>query len=148
MQSPEQLLQRLSWRLQYLGWRKTQAGTAYRFRCPYCQHSTDTPAYKHKGYIHPEQGRPGRYRFKCHSCHEQKTLLDFVKDQAPDLLLPPATPSEQVSDPSESSSNGQKVTKLPREQSVSDNLWRSRHMPRHLYRGNPRTIKRDSKDRD
>lgn len=148
MQSPEQLLQRLSWRLQHLGWRKTQADTAYRFRCPYCQHSTDTPAYEHKGYIHPDQGRPGRFRFKCHNCGEHKSLLDFVKEQAPDLLLPPAAPSEQVSEPSESSSSGQKVTKLPREHSVSDNLWWSRHMPRHLYRGNPRTIKSNNEDRD
>ena len=148
MQSPEQLLQRLSGRLHPLGWRKTQADTAYRFRCPYCQHSADTPAHKHKGYIHPDQGRPGRFRFKCHNCHEHKTLLDFVKEQAPDLLLPPAAPSETVSESSESSSSGQKVTKLPRGQSVSDNLWRSRHMPRHLYRGNPRTIKSNNEVRD
>ena len=141
MQSPEQLLQRLSGCLQHLGYRKTQADTAYRFRCPYCQHSTDMPAHKHKGYIHPDQGRPGRFRFKCHNCGEHKSLLDFAKEQAPDLLLPPAAPSE-------SSSSGQKVTKLPRGQSVSDNLWRSRHMPRHLYRGNPRTIKSNNEDRD
>jgi len=106
------------------------------------------PAHKHKAYVHPDKGRPGRFRFKCYNCHEQKTLLDFVKEQAPDLLLPPAAPSEQVSEPSESSSSAQKVTKLPREHSVSDNLWWSRHMPRHLYRGNPRTIKSNNKDRD
>lgn len=148
MQSPEQLLQRLSWRLQRLGWRKTQADTAYRFRCPYCQHSTETRAHKHKGYIHPDQGRSGRFRFKCHNCGEHKSLLEFVKEQAPDLLLPPAAPSETLSAPSESSSSGQKVTKLPRGQSVSDNLWRSRQMPRHLYRGNARTIKSNNEDRD
>lgn len=148
MYSPDQLLQRLSWRLQVLGWRKTPSDTAYRFRCPYCQHNTSAPAHTHKGYIYPEQGRQGRYRFKCHDCHEHKTLLDFVKDQAPDLLLPPAAPSETVSEPSESSRDAQKVTKLPRGQSVSDNLWRSRHMPRHLYRGNPRNIKGNKVDRD
>ena len=148
MQSPEELLQRLSWRLQHLGWRKTQADTAYRFRCPYCQSSTDTAAHKDKGYIHPEQGRSGRYRFKCHNCGEHKSLLDFTKEQAPDLLLPPTASSETVSESSESSSSNKKVTKLPREYSVSDNLWWSRHMPRHLYRGNPRTIKSSNEDRD
>ena len=146
MKSAEQLLQDLAYRLS--GWRKTQAETAYRFRCPYCQHDSTAPAYSHKGYIYPEHGRPGRYRFKCHDCHEHKTLLNFVKEHAPDLLLPPAAPSDSASESTESSSDGQQVTKLPRGKSISDNLWRSRHMPRHLYRGNPRTIKSNNQDRD
>ena len=98
--------------------------------------------------IHPS--RPGTIRkacFKCHNCGEHKSLLEFVKEQAPNLLLPPAAPSETLTTPSESSSSGQKVTKLPKGQSVSDNLWRSRHMPRHLYRGNARTIKSNNEDR-
>lgn len=140
MPSPDQLLRDLSWTLQHLGWIRTESA-AYRFRCPYCQHDPNAPRYTHKGYVHPDKGHPGRWRFKCHNCGMATTLLDFVKEQAPQLLLPPAAPSEQVSDPSESSSDGQKVIKLPRQQSVSDALWRSQHLPRHLYRGNPKVIK-------
>ena len=34
----------------------------------------------------------------------------------------------------------QRVTRLPPQKGISDALWRSRHLPRHLYRGNSRTI--------
>ena len=87
MQLPEQLLQGLSVTLQHLGWRKTVSGV-YRFRCPYCQHDSHAPGYTHKGYLHPEKGSPGRWRFKCHRCGMARTLLDFVREHAAHLLLP------------------------------------------------------------
>jgi len=87
MHSPEQLLQGLSVTLQHLGWRKTDSGV-YRFRCPYCQHDSHAPGYIHKGYLHPEKGSPGRWRFKCHRCGMATTLLDFVREHAAHLLLP------------------------------------------------------------
>ena len=87
MQSPEQLLQGLSVTLQHLRWRKTDSGV-YRFRCPYCQHDSHAPGYVHKGYLHPEKGSPGRWRFKCHRCGMSTTLLDFVREHAGHLLLP------------------------------------------------------------
>lgn len=86
MQTPEQLLQGLSVTLQRLGWRKTDSGV-YRFRCPYCQHDSYAPSYVHKGYLHPENGSPGRWRFKCHRCGTAMTLLDFVREHASHLLL-------------------------------------------------------------
>ena len=87
MHSPEQLLQGLSVTLQHLGWRRTASGV-YRFRCPYCQHDSHAPGYVHKGYLHPEKGSPGRWRFKCHRCGMATTLLDFVREHAAHLLLP------------------------------------------------------------
>ena len=86
MHSAEQLLQGLSVTLQHLGWRKTDSGV-YRFRCPYCQHDSHAPGYIHKGYLHPEKGSPGRWRFKCHRCGMATTLLDFVREHAAHLLL-------------------------------------------------------------
>ena len=148
MQSPEQLLQCLAGHLQHLGWQKTQGGVAYRFRCPYCQHDSAAPSYTHKGYIHPDGSCPGMYRFKCHACGAHSTLLDFVKEQVPELLLPPSVSPEQVYESPHNGSDGQKLIKLPRQKSISDSLWRSRHLPRHLYRGNPKIIKRNYQGRD
>jgi len=70
------------------------------------------------------------------------TLLDFVKEHAPHLLLP--TPGESELPRTESvggCSDGQKVTRLPPQKGISDALWRSQHLPRHLYRGNPRVLR-------
>ena len=140
MQTPEHLLQGLSVTLQHLGWRKTVSGV-YRFRCPYCQHDSYAPGYIHKGYLHPEKGSPGRWRYKCHSCGMATTLLDFVREHAALLLLP--TPEVLEVFPQESvdaCGDEQKVTRLSPQRGISDALWRSRHLPRHLYRGNSRTI--------
>ena len=123
---------------------KRKSDYLFNFRCPHCGDSKKSST-KARGFVYK---RKNDMFFKCHNCGEHKSLLDFVKEQAPDLLLPLAAPSETLSAPSESSSSGQKVTKLPREHSVSDNLWWSRHMPRHLYRGNARTIKHNNEDRD
>ena len=34
----------------------------------------------------------------------------------------------------------ERVTRLPPQRGISDALWRSRHLPRHLYRGNRRIL--------
>ena len=140
MQTPEQLLQGLSVTLQHLGWRKTGSGV-YRFRCPYCQHDSHAPGYIHKGYLHPDKGSSGRWRFKCHRCGMATTLLDFVREHASHLLLPTSEllelpPSESV----DNCGDEQRVTRLPTQKVISDALWRSRHLPRHLYRGNRRIL--------
>ena len=69
------------------------------------------------------------------------TLLDFVRGHAAHLLLPTSEllelpPPESVDD----CGDEQRVIRLPPQQGISDALWRSRHLPRHLYRGNSRTI--------
>ena len=140
MHSPEQLLQGLSVTLQHLGWRKTASGV-YRFRCPYCQHDSHTPGYIHKGYLHPEKGSLDRWRFKCHRCGMATTLLDFVREHAAHLLLPSPevleVPSPEAVD---ACADEERVTRLPPQKGISDALWRSRHLPRHLYRGNRRIL--------
>ena len=137
MHSPEQLLQGLLVTMQHLGWRKTDSGV-YRFRCPYCQHDRYAPGYVHKGYLHPEKGSPGRWRFKCHRCGMATTLLDFVREHAAHLLLP-STEVSEVPLP-EAVDDEERVTRLPPQKGISDALWRSRHLPRHLYRGNRRIL--------
>ena len=132
MHSPEQLLQGLSVTLQHLGWRRTDGGV-YRFRCPYCQHDSHAPGYVHKGYLHPEKGSPDRWRFKCHRCGMATTLLDFVREHAAHLLLPSPEAVDACGDE-------ERVTRLPSQGGISDALWRSRHLPRHLYRGNRRIL--------
>ena len=132
MHSPEQLLQGLSVTFQHLGWRKTDSGV-YRFRCPYCQHDSHAPSYVHKGYLHPEKGSPGRWRFKCHRCGMATTLLDFVREHAAHLLLPSPEAVDACADE-------ERVTRLPPQKGISDALWRSRHLTRHLYRGNRRIL--------
>ena len=148
MYSPEQLLQGLSVTLQHLGWRKTASGV-FRFRCPYCQHDCHAPGYLHKGYLHPEKGSPDRWRFKCHRCGMATTLLDFVREHAALLLLP--TPEDLVVPPQESGNacgDEQKVTRLSPQRGITDALWRSRHLPRHLYRGNRRILSDDHQVHD
>ena len=97
--------------------------------------------YVHKGYLHPEKGSPGRWRFKCHRCGMATTLLDFVREYAAHLLLPT---TEVLEVPSQESVDGcgdeERVTRLPPQKGISDALWRSRHLPRHLYRGNRRIL--------
>jgi hypothetical protein len=69
------------------------------------------------------------------------TLLDFVREHAALLLLP--TPEVLEVSPQESvdaCGDEQKVTRLSPQRGISDALWRSRHLPRHFYRGNSRTI--------
>ena len=140
MQSPEELLQRLSVTLQHRGWRKTASGV-YRFRCPYCQHDSHAPGYVHKGYLHPEKGSPGRWRFKCHRCGMAATLLDFVREHAVHLLLPsPEVLEVPLPEAVDACSDKDRVTRLPPQKGISDALWRSRHLPRHLYRGNRRIL--------
>ncbi len=138
MQTPEHLLQGLS----VMGCRKADSGVySYSFRCPYCQHDSHAPRYFHKGYLHPEKGSPDRWRFKCHRCGMATTLLDFVTEHAAHLLLPT---SEVLELPPPQSVDGcgdeQRVTRLLPQEGISDALWRSRHLPRHPYRGNSRTI--------
>ena len=136
MHSPEQLLQGLSVTLQHLGWRKNDSGV-YRFRCPYCQHDSYAPGYVHKGYLHPEKGSPDRWRFKCHRCGTTTTLLDFVREHAGHLLLPsPEVLEVTPQEPTDACADEKRVTRLPPQKCISDALWRSRHLPRHLYRGN------------
>ena len=140
MQTPEHLLQGLSVTLQHLGWRKTVSGV-YRFRCPYCQHDSHSPGYTHKGYLHPEKGSLDRWRFKCHRCGMATTLLDFVRDHAAHLLLPsPEVLNVPPQEPIDACGYEVRVTRLPPQRGISDALWRSRHLPRHLYRCNPRII--------
>ena len=140
MQTPEQLLQGLSVTLKHLGWRKTGSGV-YRFRCPYCQHDSHVPWYVHKGYLHPDKGSSGRWRFKCHRCGTATTFLDFVREHASHLLLPtPKAPEITPPESVDSCGDEQRVTRLPPQKGISDALWRSRHLPRHLYRSNPRII--------
>ena len=140
MHSPEQLLQGLSVTLQHLGWRKTDSGV-YRFRCPYCQHDRYAPRYVHKGYLHPDKGSSGRWRLKCHRCGTATTLLDFLREHASHLLLPtPKAPEITPPESVDSCGDEQRVTRLPPQKGISDALWRSRHLPRHLYRSNPRII--------
>ena len=120
MHSPGQLLQGLSVTMQHLGWRKTDSGV-YRFRCPYCQHDSHAPGYTHKGYLHPEKGSPGRWRFKCHRCGMATTLLDFVREHAAHLLLP--TPEVLEVPPPESidaCGDEERVTRLPPQKGISD----------------------------
>ena len=140
MHSPEQLLQGLSVTLQHLRWRKTDSGV-YRFRCPYCQYNSHAHGYTHKGYLHPEKGSPGRWRFKCHRCGTAKTLLDFVREHAAHLLLPSPKVLE-VSSPEvvDACGDEDRVTRFPPQKGISDALWRSRHLPRYLYRGNRRIL--------
>ena len=140
MHSPEQLLQGLSVTLPHLGWRKNVSGV-YRFRCSYCQHDSHAPGYAHKGYLHPEKGSPGRWRFKCHRCGMATTLLDFVREHAAHLLLP----SQEVlevppQEPIDAYGHEERVTRLPPQKGISDALWRSRHLSRHLYSGNRRVL--------
>ena len=69
------------------------------------------------------------------------TLLDFVREHAAHLLLP--TPEVlEVPSPEDVDACGdeERVTRLPPQKGISDALWRSRHLPRHLYRGNRRSI--------
>ena len=70
------------------------------------------------------------------------TLLDFVREHAAHLLLPSPEVLE-VTSPKvvDGCCDEQKVTCLSPQKSISDSLWRPRHLPRHLYRGNPRTIR-------
>ena len=69
------------------------------------------------------------------------TLLDFVREHAAHLLLP--TP-EDLEVPSaedvDACADEERVTRLPPQKSIPDALWRSRHLPRHLYRGNRRIL--------
>ena len=140
MQTPEQLLQGLSVTLQHLGWRKTDGGV-YRFRCPYCQYDSHAPGYIHKGYLHHEKGSPGRWRFKCHRCGIATTLLDFVMEHAAHLLLPsPEVLEVLLPEAVDACGDEERVTRLPLQRGISDALWRSRHLPRHLYRGNRRIL--------
>ena len=69
------------------------------------------------------------------------TLLDFVTEHAAHLLLLTSDASELPPPESvDDCGDEQRVTRLPPQKGISDALWRSRHLPRHLYRGNPRTI--------
>ena len=77
----------------------------------------------------------------AHRCGMATTLLDFVKEQAPHLLLPTEGVSELPSPDSVGScSDEQKVTRLSPQKGITDALWRSRHLPRHLYRVHPRVL--------
>ena len=70
------------------------------------------------------------------------TLLDFVREHAAHLLLP--TPEVLQVPPLESvdaCGDERRVTRLLPQKGISDALWRTRHLPRHLYRGNPRIIR-------
>ena len=64
-----------------------------------------------------------------------------MREHAAHLLLP--TP-EVLEVPSPEAVNAcgeeERVTRLPLQKGISDALLRSRHLPRHLYRGNRRTI--------
>ena len=64
-----------------------------------------------------------------------------MKEHAAHLLL--LTP-EVLEVPPQESVDGcgdeQRFIRLPPQKGISDPLWRSRHLPRHLYRGNSRTI--------
>jgi hypothetical protein len=69
------------------------------------------------------------------------TLLDFVREYAAHLLLslPEVleVPSPEAVD---DCGDEERVTRLPPQKGISDALWRSRHLPRHLYRGNRRIL--------
>ena len=69
------------------------------------------------------------------------TLLDFVRERAAHLLLP--TPEDLEVPPQESidgCGDEDRVTRLLPQKGTSDALWRSRHLPRHLNRGNRRIL--------
>ena len=69
------------------------------------------------------------------------TLLDFLREHAAHLLLPTSEVLELPSQESvDNCGDEQRVTRLPPQKGISDALWRSRHLPRHLYRSNPRII--------
>ena len=90
---------------------------------------------------------PAQHRYAClstrHTFIQTRDQEDFassaitvtsrrrsgLREGASTLSLLPPAEFQNASEPSESSSSAQKVTKLPSEHSVSDNLWRSRHMP-------------------
>ena len=81
------------------------------------------------------------WRFKCHRCGMATTLLDFVRGHAAHLLLPSLEVLEMPpQEPIDASGHEERVTRLPPNQGISDALWRSRHLPRHLYRGNRRIL--------
>ena len=141
MNTQEHLLQLLLGHLSCFDCRKTQGGS-YRFACPYCQLSHEIPKHKHKGYLYKSKYHSNAFNFKCHKCGVHRSLLQFIKENAPEVLVLSPGFIEKISESNEDKKqvNG-KVTKLPRETSISDSLWRSRNLPRHLYRGNPRIIK-------
>ena len=57
---------------------------------------------------------------------------------------PAAASCEVLEVPSQEAVDGcgdeERVTRLPAQKGISDALWRSRHLPRHLYRSNQRII--------
>jgi len=69
------------------------------------------------------------------------TLLDFVREHAAHLLLPSPEAVDACGDED-------RVTRFPPEKGISDALWRSRHLPRHLYRGNRRILSDDHQVHD
>ena len=109
----------------------------------------DAPSYVHKGYLHPEKGSPDRWRFKCHRGGLATTLLDFVREHAAHLLLPASEVLEMPpQEPINPCGHEERVTRLQPQKGISDALWRSRHLPRHLYRSNPRIISDERKALD
>ena len=70
------------------------------------------------------------------------TLLDFVREHAAYLLLPsPGGLEVPLLEAVDACGEEERVTRLPPQKGISDALWRSRHLPRHLYRGNRRIIR-------
>ena len=53
---------------------------------------------------------------------------------SPEVLEAPSPEAVDACDDEE------RVTRLPPQKGISDALWRSRHLPRHLYRGNRRIL--------
>ena len=69
------------------------------------------------------------------------TLLEFVREHAAHLLLPSTEVLEVLPQESiDACGHEERVTRLPPQKGISDALWRSRHLPRHLYRGNQRIL--------
>ena len=69
------------------------------------------------------------------------TLLDFVREHAAHLLLPSSEVLEAHSPEAvDACGDEERVTRFPPQKGISDALWRSRHLPRHLYRGNRRIL--------
>ena len=69
------------------------------------------------------------------------TLLEFVREHAAHLLLPsPEVLKVLLPEAVDACGDEERVSRLPPQKGISDALWRSRHLPRHLFRGNSRII--------
>ena len=68
-------------------------------------------------------------------------MLDFVREHAVHLLmLFPEVLEVPSTEAVDACGDEERVTRLPPQKSISDAFWRSRHLPRHLYRGNRRIL--------